>query len=537
MKSYRSPNGLMLDSSDNSPVDRVLPAHSSVLAAETLRPLGGPVGKHAVVGRQRLWTPWRVVMLFTLLFLCFGFFSKAPCLETTHPETGEASLKWDGRQFYKFCYNDPIPLWGAHGLNKGHFPYKYQWFENDGRERYMEYPVVTGVFQYVNSRIAAVWHSADESDVLPGPIEVIKYFMVTAFILALCWLVAVWATYKLAGRRPWDTLFLAASPLVIFQIFTNFDAVAVMFTMLGVWAWAKKKPVWAGVALGVGAAAKFYPILFIGALIVIGIRHRKLVPVAITFASTIASWLLVNAPIYLLYPKGWQEFYTLNNRRGMNPESLYNVVRHFTPWEGFDKGLAKDAAPAVLNSVSLVLFIACCVGIFILGLMAKRTPRVAQLSFLIIAAFLLTNKVWSPQYSLWLIPFALLAVPRVRVLLPWMAFDGLLWIMHMFFFLGADKKGLDADWFLGAVIVRDLLVVMVCCVIIREILRPAHDLIRSSNPATPVGDDPLVGLIAADEQTERDQAQRAQQLEGGYDHSVNAQDVIAVTEKETTVRA
>ena len=61
--------------------------------------------------------------------------------------------------------------------------------------------------------------------------------MGTAVGLALFWLIAVWATTRLAGgaaspsrpaaRRPWDVMLMAASPLVIVHAFTNFDAIAV----------------------------------------------------------------------------------------------------------------------------------------------------------------------------------------------------------------------------------------------------------------------------------------------------------------------
>ena len=37
----------------------------------------------------------------------------------------------------------------------------------------------------------------------------------------------------------------------------------------------------------------------------------------------------------------------------------------------------------------------------------------AQLCFLLLAAFLILNKVWSPQYVIWLVPLAVLARPRV----------------------------------------------------------------------------------------------------------------------------
>ena len=49
-----------------------------------------------------------------------------------------------------------------------------------------------------------------------------------------------------------------------------------------------------------------------------------------------------------------------------------------------------------------------------LTLAAPVRPRVAQLAFLLVAGFLILNKVWSPQYSLWLVPLAVLAVHQRR---------------------------------------------------------------------------------------------------------------------------
>ena len=37
-------------------------------------------------------------------------------------------------------------------------------------------------------------------------------------------------------------------------------------------------------------------------------------------------------------------------------------------------------------------------------MLAPRRPRFGAMAFLVIAAFLLTNKVYSPQYVLWLLP-------------------------------------------------------------------------------------------------------------------------------------
>jgi hypothetical protein len=69
----------------------------------------------------------------------------------------------------------------------------------------------------------------------------------------------------------------------------------------------------------------------------------------------------------------------------------------------------------------------CCVAIAALALLAPRRPRLAQLSFLVLAAFLLTNKVYSPQYVVWLVPLAALARPRWRDFLIWQAAEVLHW--------------------------------------------------------------------------------------------------------------
>ena len=141
----------------------------------------------------------------------------------------------------------------------------------------------------------------------------------------------------------------------------------------------------------------------------------------------------------------------------------------------------------MLNAVSLLLFVAACAAIGCLGLTAPRRPRVAQLAFLVVAAFLLTNKVWSPQYSLWLVPLAVLALPHRRILLAWMTIDALVWFPRLYYFLGADHKGVPEQWFTGAVVLRDLAVIGLCALIVRQIYRPAEDPVRRDGIDDPVG--------------------------------------------------
>lgn len=127
----------------------------------------------------------------------------------------------------------------------------------------MEYPVLTGIYQYLSMAIAKTYTALSKVAPLPVVAEVVMFFNVAAFGLALAWLTTVWATSGLAGRRIWDAALVAASPLVIFQIFTNFDALATGLATSGLLAWARRRPVLAGVLIGLGSAAKLYPLLFL----------------------------------------------------------------------------------------------------------------------------------------------------------------------------------------------------------------------------------------------------------------------------------
>jgi uncharacterized membrane protein len=351
----------------------------------------------------------------------------------------------------------------------------------------MEYPVLTGLFQWVNAKLTDGWLTIASSGWLPTGLPVTIFFDISAFWLALAWLVTIWAVTRTARRRPWDAALIAASPLVLVHAFTNFDTLATACAATAILAWARRKPVVAGLLLGIGGAAKLYPLFLLGVLLVLCLRAGRLRAFTATAVTALVTWAAVNLPIALLYPRGWWEFFHRNSLRGADPDSLYNVLMQFTGWQGFDGPLGFQETPVWLNAVSAVLFLACCAGIAFVALHAPLRPRVAQLAFLVVAAFLVTNKVWSPQYSLWLVPLAVLAVPRWRLLLGWMTLDALVWAPRMMFYLGDDKKGLPIDWFLSFVVLRDLAVLGLCALVVYEIYRPASDLVRRGGEDDPAG--------------------------------------------------
>jgi uncharacterized membrane protein len=479
------------DPASGRAVPRVVPTWSEPLAIAASRLVGGPLGRHALVGRSRFWTPLRVVLLLAVAVLAIGWLGKAACLQQYETDDGVLALDWrDGRQYVAMCYSDTVPLYGIEGLDSGAVPYRDPWLQDAGtpseQVRYMEYPVLTGFFQYANARLAGAWSAAAEQvPVLPTALPVVVYFVISAGWLALAWLAAVWAVLRLRPSRPWDAALVALSPLAAVHVFTNFDALAVAFAAGGMLALARGRPLLAGMLLGVGGAFKFYPLLLLLPVLLVGLRRRDTARALRTAGAAALTWAAVNAPVALAWTTGWWEFFRLNQTRPADPDSLFFAVSYFTGWAGFDGPLRAGQPPAVLNLVSMGAFLVSCAAVAVLVWRAPRPPRLASLAFLVVAAFLLVNKVWSPQYSLWLVPLAVLALPRWSLLLAWMAVDASVWVPRMFYYLGPDDLGLPPDWFLGAVLIRDAVVVLLCVLVVRSVLRPATDAVRATGPDDP----------------------------------------------------
>jgi uncharacterized membrane protein len=424
-------------------------------------------------------------MVLAACMLGGAWVQKSPCLHTTP--------SWaHGLPFRYACYSDVIPLYGAEGFEEEAFPYKHYWIEESGKptqyKHYMEYPVLTGLYMWAGAEVAHGYTALSKAIVyLPRTIPNNVYFNVMALFASVFWLMTVWCVTRMTRRRAWDGAIAALSPIVLMQAFTNFDMLAVALATAGLLAWSRKRTVIAGILIGLATAAKLYPALFLIPILALSLRTGKLKPGLQTTFSALASWEIVNAPILFLFPHGWLEFLRLNSTRGADPDSLYNVVAQFTGWGGFDGPLAPHQTPTELNAVIAVALIVCLAAIVVLALSAPRRPRLAQLIFLVVCAFLLTNKVWSPQYSLWLIPLAVLALPRWKPLLVWMLIDAWLWVARMYFYLGENEGGWGDTPFLITVCVRDFAVGCLCALVVYEIYHPARDLVRRTGDDDPTG--------------------------------------------------
>jgi uncharacterized membrane protein len=435
--------------------------------------------------QRRRWAPATVIMVLAYVVLVGAWVQKSPCLHT--------NPGWSNSlQFRQACYSDVIPLYSDEGFSHpGMFPYQHSWRDGQGTSsqqvRYTEYPVLTGVLMWANAKFAQTYRALTRSLVwLPTSQDDIVFFDFCALFAAVFWLISVRCLTRMTQRRVWDGAIAALSPLVIVQAFTNYDILAVGFATTGMFAWSRRRPVLAGALIGLGAAAKLYPVLLLIPMFALCLRAGKWKPWLAVAATAGACWAVVNAPIALLWPRGWDEFFRLNSARPADTDSIYNIVAHFTGWGGFDGPLGTHRAPTTLNEFVAIAFTASAVAIVTIGLSAPRRPRFAQLAFLIVSAFLLVNKVWSPQYSLWLIPLAVLAVPRWKPLLVWMVIDAVQWIPRMRFYQGSPG-GWSITPLLAMIVVRDLAVAALCALVIYEIYHPEHDLVRRTGDDDPAG--------------------------------------------------
>jgi uncharacterized membrane protein len=149
-------------------------------------------------------------------------------------------------------------------------------------------------------------------------------------------------------------------------------------------------------------------------------------------------------------------------------------------------------ATSGLNLASAIALCLLSALIAVLALAAPRRPRLPQLLFLAVAAFLLVNKVWSPQYVVWLVPLAVLARPRLGAYLLWqiaeVGYFFAIWA-YLITALGSpgSSGGIDANLYLAALTARFDAVVVLAAFVVRDILRPERDVVRANGVDDPAG--------------------------------------------------
>jgi hypothetical protein len=407
-----------------------------------------------------------------------GYADKLPC------SSGGAWNSFTG-QFRDACYTDIYPLYYGEGLSAGKVPYT-------GHP--VEYPVLIGGMMQLAS-----WIVHTVSDPFARGRD---FYYVTVVLLATCLICGVLATGYTARPKSGDrhggmdaglkaALMVALSPGLILAAFINWDLLAMALTAAGMAAWAGRRAVLAGALLGLGVAAKFYPLLIFGALLLLCLRTWKMREFGKALGAGLVAWLAVNLPIALIASAGWGRFYAFSRSRGADWGSIWYMFEHFNiPVLG-------NSSLGELNLISSACFALACVAIAALALAAPRRPRLPQICFLLLAAFLMLNKVWSPQYVIWLVPLAILARPKLWPYALWqlaeIAYFFGIWGYFAYLYHTPGEPGyagFSPGWYFLVLTARFITVGLLAAAVIYDILHPERDVVRLAG-----NDDPAGGVL------------------------------------------
>lgn len=290
------------------------------------------------------------------------------------------------RNFRVTCYSDTLELFTSRGLDRHVFPYVNGVIVNGEVREAFEYPVLTGVFIWFSSLFADGRTSfLVASAVLMGPFAVL-----TAYHL-----------FRLTGRR---ALAWAASPALVLYALHNWDLLAVAAAVGGLYAWHRGRTVTAAILFGIGTCLKIYPGLFLVPLAVDRLVRRDRAGAVEALGYGGLAVLAANLPFVVANRDGWATTYVFQEARQADTSS--NSI-WFWVWPHLSTEQLNRLIP-VLVLVSLLVAVA-------YGLARTRREHVfpfLQVCGAALVAFLLWNKVSSPQYTLWVLPF--FALLRVR---------------------------------------------------------------------------------------------------------------------------
>jgi uncharacterized membrane protein len=418
--------------------------------------LGGRLGRHVAPGGS-WWTPLRVLIALVLASSVLMYAQKLPC----------RSQNWNGFQYSHACYNDVYPLYFGEGLDKGKVPY----LDTHGNNQNVEYPVLIGAAMEVGSKVVSRFSPSGRGQ---------RFVDVTWFMLMIAALITVIATALTNRRRIWDAAMVAAAPSLILAGLINWDLLAVALTSLAMLAWARKRVFVSGLLFGLAIATKFYPLLLFAPLFMVCFRARRLQAFFVALGGAALSWAIVDVPVWIVAPTGFKTFYLFNRDRDPDWGSI---------WYAFERIFGISLGHKTVNVYDAGLTVMALLGVAALTFGAARRPRLPQVFFLSLALFLVVNKVYSPQYVLWLLPLFALARPRWRAFLVWQFAEVLYFLGIWLYLLEQSHPGKGLEWqpYIVSLFGRDIAVLGMCVLVIIDVLRPSHDIVRADGSDDPAG--------------------------------------------------
>ena len=329
------------------------------------------------------------------------------------------------------------------GVGPGALPYV---------DRVLEYPVGSGILLYLASLVS------------PTPLGVLVTTSIAAIALSL------WITVELErsyGPRAWR--WALGTPVLLFA-FQNWDMFAIA-TVIGALAlFAKRRSAGAGALIGVGTAVKLFPIVLLPILFAhrwaTGDRRaaRRLA------GSGAIVWLAFNLPFAIANPRGW---WWPTSFQGDRQATWGSVWFWLYRWVGAP---VHGAAGSEFANLAAMVLLALGVGALTWWTARGRIAPVPA-AMAAVAWFLVSNKVYSPTYDLWLVAFFVLLPIRRRIWVAFCAVDLAVYVTVFGMFHGLWDRS----------VVRDVLPYLVFTRAIVILALVGHVVARSRAEA----DDPL----------------------------------------------
>ena len=240
-----------------------------------------------------------------------------------------------------------------------------------------------------------------------------------AFLMVPFQLATVAGVWMLRTRwSGWFAALVALWPLNAFFWEFKFDPAPTAALVLGLVLALRERWLLAGVAFGLGAALKWSPGFAAAALVLWLLsshRRRDETRHALGFAG---AFLLVNVPFLAVWPGLVLHTYHVQGSRGISGESLFYVPLRLLGRAELVPGgeIWSDAVvPGWARPAATVFQVLCVLAVFAVAVRVRGRPGAGvAAAALAPVAFLLTNRVFSPQYlvtilAAWAVAASLLA--------------------------------------------------------------------------------------------------------------------------------
>ncbi len=257
------------------------------------------------------------------------------------------------------------------GITVGHWPYV---------DRVLEYPVLGGLLLAVAVTIGSS----------PLGAFVVIAILASGAALGITWLLA-----ERFGARAWR--WAIGTPLLLFA-FQNWDLFAVGAVVVGLLAFERRRDRAAGIAFGIGAAVKLFPMVVVPPLVAWRWAHGDRRGAGRLAVASLATFGLVNAPFMLFRPSRWWWTYSFQSSRQATWGSAWFYLLRMAglPVHG-------TSGAQIANMVGAVALVAGLIWLIVRTVRCNLDPFAAAGAA--VAISILANKVYSPTYDVWLVVF------------------------------------------------------------------------------------------------------------------------------------